>query len=100
MKFLHLACLPLLLSLAACAGGGLARDDQGAARPGFMPIAASPPPANFCPAVAGNDRLMAQLSGFDSATRDRMAMQSLEQCRSLLAGPRDAGWTSTALAAQ
>jgi hypothetical protein len=45
---------------------------------------APPPPGvaqnDWCQRVAASDRLRAQQSGFDPATLDRMALQSLRQC--------------------
>jgi hypothetical protein len=49
------------------------------------PIVFAPPPPGFCEDVAASDRLRVQMAGFDLPTVDRIATQSLQQCRSLLA---------------
>ena len=83
-----LACAALTM-LTACAGIGANIAPEDRATPvasGFTPIALTPPPANFCQGAAASDRLRAGLSGFDAATVDRIALQSLQQCHTLLAG--------------
>jgi hypothetical protein len=54
-------------------------------------ISGTPPPAapvqgapsEWCQRVAASDRQRAQQQGFDAATLDRMALQSLQQCMAL-----------------
>ena len=83
-----LACAALTM-LTACAGvsNTIARDEPTMPMAsGFTPIAVALPPANFCQGAAASDRRRAEGAGFDAATIDRMALQSLQQCRTLLVG--------------
>jgi hypothetical protein len=88
MKFpVAIACAAAAMMLSACAGAGMVHDAQPVpVVSGFTPIATPTLPANFCQGAATSDRRQAESSGFDSATLDRIAMQSLQQCRTLLAG--------------
>jgi hypothetical protein len=91
MKFHALIVCAAAMALSACSTTStmLARDEQPAPVSGFTPIAVSLPSPGFCQGVAASDRLRAQLGGFDAATLDRIAVQSLQQCRTLLAGMPD-----------
>ena len=93
MKFQSLAaCALAALALSACSTPDtrFVRDEPAAPVSGFVPVATTPSPSNFCQGVAASDRLRAELAGFDIATLDRIALQSLQQCRTLLAGSFDA----------
>lgn len=93
MKFQSLAaCAVAAMALSACStpGATIARDDVPTPVSGFAPIARTLPASNFCQGAAASDRMRAELAGFDTATIDRIALQSLQQCRTLLAGSFDA----------
>jgi hypothetical protein len=95
MKPHALAACAALTLLTACAGvtDTIARDEPAIPMvSGFTPIAVTPLPANFCLGAAASNRLSAERAGFDAATLDRIALQSLQQCRTLLAGSLDAGF--------
>ena len=86
MKFHALAVCAAAMALCACSTTlHQARDEQPAPVSGFTPIATTMPSPGFCQGAAASDRLRAQLAGFDAATVDRVALQSLQQCRTLLA---------------
>jgi hypothetical protein len=89
-----LTCAALMM-LTACTsvGNTVARDEPTIPiASGFTPIASAPLPSNFCQGAAASDRLRAQSAGFDATTLDRIALQSLQQCRTLLAGSLTAGF--------
>ena len=89
MKFHALLACAALMMLNACTsvGNTVARDEPTMPiASGFTPIALAPLPSNFCQGAAASDRLRAQNTGFDATTLDRIALQSLQQCRTLLAG--------------
>lgn len=87
-------CAMAAMMLSACSTTStmLARDEQPAPVSGFTPVAVSLPPSGFCQGVSASDRLRAELSGFDAATLDRIALQSLQQCSTLLAGSFNASF--------
>ena len=89
MKFHVLLSCTALTLLTACASPGnmIARNET--AVPivsGFTPIAVIVPPPSFCQGAASSDRIRAERAGFDAATLDRITLQSLQQCRTLMAG--------------
>jgi hypothetical protein len=86
-------CAAAALALSACSttGNSLGRDEKPAPISGFAPVAVTMPSLGFCQGAAASDRLRAEISGFDAATLDRIARQSLQQCRALLAGSYNTG---------
>src|SRR3954466_14330551 len=80
---LHFA-LAAAMTLCACSNVSAPANQAPSYDSGYAPVAFAPPPS-FCEDVAVNDRLRALRSGFDLSTIDRIATQSLQQCRSLLA---------------
>jgi hypothetical protein len=86
-------CAAAAMALCACSttGSSLLRDDVPAPVSGFTPIAMAMPSLGFCQGAAASDRQRAEISGFDAATLDRIALQSLQQCRALLAGSYNTG---------
>ncbi len=86
-----LVCAAAALALCACTttGSPLVRNEKPALISGFTPIAMTMPSTGFCQGAASSDRLRAEISGFDAATVDRIALRSLQQCRALLAGSPD-----------
>jgi hypothetical protein len=92
MKFhSSLVCAGAAMLLSACSTTGAipASNAQAPQFSGFTPVAISQTPLSFCEGAAASDRMGAQHSGFDPATVERIAQQSLQQCRTLLAGSRD-----------
>ena len=83
-----LLCAAAAMALSACSttGSSLVRHEAPVLVSGFTPIAVSMPSLGFCQDAAASDRLRAEISGFDAATLDRIALQSLQQCRALVAG--------------
>jgi hypothetical protein len=81
-------CIAAAMALCACSttGSSLVQNEKPAPVSGFTPIAIAMPSSGFCQGAAASDRQRAEISGFDAATLDRIALQSLQQCRALLAG--------------
>jgi hypothetical protein len=86
-------CAAAVMALCACSttGSSLVRDEEPVPVSGFTPVAVTMPSLGFCQDAAASDRLRAEISGFDAATLDRIARQSLQQCRALLAGSYNTG---------
>jgi hypothetical protein len=65
---------------------------------GFTPVAYTAQASNFCVGVAANDRARGLNAGFDTATLDRITLQSFQQCSMLAGSPSPAGAVSQRLA--
>lgn len=101
MSFRHLGICALCLCAAGCSSlpslHSLLSFDRDQPDPvvaaAAAPVPVAPPPATpaaaqpdeWCMRVAANDRAQAAANGFDTATQDRMTVQSYRQCAALKA---------------